>query len=79
MGAKTRKLKIEKDGNNSLSIKHKEEIHIFRKSMDLLISSIFNDNTNWISSAFLQQINTNETDFNPQFHAYCIESTNREN
>jgi hypothetical protein len=27
-----------KDGNDSLSIKHKEEIHISHKSMDLLIS-----------------------------------------
>jgi hypothetical protein len=36
-----RKLKIEKDGNDGLSIEHKEEIrvHIFRKSMDGLISS----------------------------------------
>ena len=35
-----RMLKIGKDGNNSLSIEHKEEIHIFHKSMDLIISSI---------------------------------------
>ena len=34
------KLKIEIEGNDSLSIEHKEEIHIFHKSMDLLISSI---------------------------------------
>ena len=31
------------DGNESLSIKHKEEIHILHKSMDLLISSIINN------------------------------------
>ena len=31
---------IEIDGDDSLSIEHKEEIHIFHKSMDLLISSI---------------------------------------
>ena len=30
------KLNIEIDGNNSLSTEHKEEIHIFHKSMDLL-------------------------------------------
>ena len=45
----TGKMKIkEEDGNNSLSIKHKEEIpiHIFHKSMDLLISSILNNNNN---------------------------------
>ena len=30
--------KIEKDGNGSLSIEHKEEIHIFHKSRDVLIS-----------------------------------------
>ena len=36
-----RKLKIEKDGNVSLSIEHKEGIPItFHKSMDLLIRSI---------------------------------------
>ena len=35
------KLKIQKDGNDSLLIEHKEEIQvIFRKSMGLLISSI---------------------------------------
>ena len=28
---------IEKDGNNSLSVKHEEEIHIFHKFMKLLI------------------------------------------
>ena len=28
------------DGNDSLSIEHKEEVHIVPKSMDLLISSI---------------------------------------
>ena len=39
-------LKIEKDGNESLSIGHKEEIQIFHKSMDLLISSIPNNNNN---------------------------------
>ena len=37
-------LKVEIDGNDNLSIEHKEEIHIFRKSMDLLISSILNNN-----------------------------------
>ena len=40
------KLKIEKDRNDSLSIEHKEEIRIFHKSMDLLISSILNNNMN---------------------------------
>ena len=39
-------LKVEKDGNGSLSIEHKEEIHIFHKFMDLLISSILNNNNN---------------------------------
>ena len=34
-------LEILIDGNNSLSVEHKEEIQvIFRKSLDLLISSI---------------------------------------
>ena len=42
-----RKPKIEKDGNDSLPIEHKEEIQvIFHKSMDLLISSIINNNNN---------------------------------
>ena len=36
-------LKIEIDGNDSLSHEHKEEIHIFHKSMDLLICSILNN------------------------------------
>jgi hypothetical protein len=44
-----RKLKIEKDGDDSLSIEHKEEIHIFRKFMDLLISSVLNNNNNPLS------------------------------
>ena len=35
---------IEIDGNYSLSIEHREEVHIFHKSMDLLISSILNNN-----------------------------------
>ena len=35
---------IVKDGNDSLSIKHKEVI--FHKSMDLLISSKFNNDNN---------------------------------
>jgi hypothetical protein len=34
----------EKYGNDSLSIEHKEEIHIYHKSMDLLTSSILNKN-----------------------------------
>ena len=38
------KVKIEKDGYDSLSIEHKEEIHVFHKSMDLLMDSIFNNN-----------------------------------
>ena len=33
-------MKIEIDGDNSLSIEHKEEIAIFHKSMDLLVGSI---------------------------------------
>ena len=38
---------IEKSGNNSVSHKHKEEIQIiFHKSMELLISSIPNNNNN---------------------------------
>ena len=38
-----RKLKIEKDGNNSLSIEPKEEMPIiFHKSIDVLINSIPN-------------------------------------
>jgi hypothetical protein len=41
------KVKIEKDGYDSLSIEHKEEIHIFLyKSKDLLISSTLNNNSN---------------------------------
>jgi hypothetical protein len=37
-------LKIENDGNDSLSIEHKEKIQfIFLKSIDLLISSILNN------------------------------------
>ena len=36
-----RKLKIEKDGNDSLSLEHKEEIQVsFHKFMDLITSSI---------------------------------------
>ena len=35
---------MEIDGNDSLSIEHKEEIRIFHKSMDLQISSILNNN-----------------------------------
>ena len=36
-----------KSGNGSLSHEHKEEIQvIFHKSMDLLTSSIFNNNNN---------------------------------
>ena len=38
------KLRIEIDGNDSLSIGHKEEIHIFDNSMVLLISSIIKNN-----------------------------------
>ena len=38
IGSIKRKLKIEKDGNDSLSIEHKEEIHILHKSIDLLTS-----------------------------------------
>ena len=35
------KLKIEKEGNDGLAIKHKEEIQItFHKSIDLLLSNI---------------------------------------
>ena len=38
------KLKIEENGNKSLSMEHKEEIQIiFHKPMDLLISSILNN------------------------------------
>ena len=38
-------LEILIDGNNSLSVEHKEEIQvIFRKSLDLLISSILTNN-----------------------------------
>ena len=41
------KLNIEKDGNNSLSCEHKEEIKVMlRKSLDLLISNIFNTSNN---------------------------------
>ena len=40
------KLKIEIDWNDSLSIEHKEEIHIVYESMDLLINSIINNNNN---------------------------------
>ena len=41
-------MKIEIDGNDSLSIEHMEEIHVFHKSMDLLTSSILN-NTSHLS------------------------------
>ena len=38
-----RKLKIEKGGNDSLSVEHKEDIkYIFYKSKDLLRSSVLN-------------------------------------
>ena len=37
-------LEIEQEGNDSLSIEHKEEIHILHKSIDLLRSSILNNN-----------------------------------
>ena len=39
IGICRRKLTTEKDGNDSLWIQDKEEIHIFRKSIDLLISN----------------------------------------
>ena len=39
---------MEKDKNDGLLIEHKEEIHIFHKSMDLLISSILNNNNKTI-------------------------------
>ena len=39
-----RKLKIEIDGNDILSIEREEEIHIFHKFIDLRISSILNNN-----------------------------------
>ena len=43
MGAEGGSRRLKKDGNDSLSIEHKEEIQvILRKSMDLLISSILN-------------------------------------
>ena len=39
---------MEIDGNDSLRIEHMEEIHIFHESMDLLISSMLNNNNhNW--------------------------------
>ena len=44
IGSWRRKLKIKIGGNDSLSIEHKEEIHICYKSMDLLICSILNNN-----------------------------------
>ena len=31
------------DGNDNLTIEHKKEIHIFHKSINLLISSILNN------------------------------------
>ena len=37
---------MEIDGNDSLSTEHKEEIHIFHDSTDLLISSILNNDNN---------------------------------
>ena len=36
--------KDQKNGNGSLSIQHKEETHIFHKSMNLLISNILYNN-----------------------------------
>ena len=54
------KKKIEKDEDESLSIEHREEIKvIFRKSVDLLISSILNNNTNkpgWRLSKGLEKV-----------------------
>ena len=35
---------VQIDGNDSSSIKHKEEIHIFHMSTDVLINSILNNN-----------------------------------
>ena len=47
IGSQRRKLKIEKDGNESLSTEHKEEIQvIFHKSINLLIGSILDNNNN---------------------------------
>ena len=45
--------------NDSLSIEHKEEIHIFRKSKDLLISSIHNNNSNNNNSSLCPTTDTN--------------------
>jgi hypothetical protein len=40
-------MKIEKNGNDSLSIEHKEEIQVtFLRSMDLVITNIINNNNN---------------------------------
>ena len=42
-----RKLKIEKDENDSLPVDYKEKMQIiFHKFMDLLIGNIFNNNNN---------------------------------
>jgi hypothetical protein len=47
---------IEIDGNDSLSIDHKEEIPIFHKSMDLLLSSIINNNSRIVQNYTLAHI-----------------------
>ena len=44
IGSQRKKLKIEKDGNDNLSIEYKEEIQvIFHKALVLLISSTLNN------------------------------------
>ena len=48
--------------NYSLSIEHKEEIDIFRKSMGLLISSILNNNIN--NNSNNNNNNNNNNEFN---------------
>ena len=46
IGNEIRKLKIERDGYDSLSVEHKAQTHIFHKSMEFLISSRLDNNNN---------------------------------
>ena len=70
----------QEDGNNCLSIQHKEEVHIFHKSIDLLTSSIPNNSNNntlslesvknfWLSSRNLELSTTSY--FSLQFSYSC--------
>ena len=53
-----RKLKVEINGKDSLSIEHKEVIHIFHKAMNLLIRTILcnNNNNNHQTEMYLPEL-----------------------